>query len=126
MNDPAELRDFAERYTAAWCSQNPANVAAFYSTDGSLRVNDGAPAVGRAAITEVARGFMTTFPDLAVLLDDLVIRGERVEYHWTLVGTSNGRKVRVSGFEVWEIGPDGLITESRGSFDNAEYQRQLS
>jgi hypothetical protein len=125
MNDPAELRDFAKRYTAAWCSQDPASVAAFYSVDGSLRVNDGAPAVGRAAITEVARGFMTIFPDLVVLLDDLVIRGERVEYHWTLVGTNSGRKVRVSGFEVWKIGADGLIAESRGSFDSVEYQRQM-
>jgi nuclear transport factor 2 (NTF2) superfamily protein len=125
MNDPAELRDFAKRYKAAWCSQDPAGVAAFYSADGSLSVNDNAPAVGRAAIAEVAQGFMTTFPDLVILLDDLVIRGERVEYHWTLVGTNGGRKVRVSGFEVWEIGADGLIAESRGSFDSGEYQRQM-
>ena len=124
MNDPAEIRDFAKRYTAAWCSQDPASVGAFYSTEGSLRVNDEVPAVGRAAITEVARGFMTTFPDLVVLMDELVMQ-ERVEYHWTLIGTSAGRKVRVSGFEVWEIGADGLIAESRGSFDGAEYQRQL-
>src|SRR5579872_4016577 len=31
-----DLRDFATRYTAAWCSQNPANVAAFFSDEGSL------------------------------------------------------------------------------------------
>jgi predicted ester cyclase len=125
-----DLRDFARRYTAAWCSQDPASVAAFYSPSGSLSVNDGAPAVGRRAITEVAQGFMTTFPDLQVLMDDLVIRGGRAEYHWTLVGTNTGpdgtgRAVRISGFEVWEIGADGLIAESRGSFDNAAYQRQM-
>jgi predicted ester cyclase len=124
------LRDFARRYTAAWCSQDPASVAAFYSPNGSLSVNDGAPAVGRRAITEVAQGFMTTFPDLQVLMDDLVIRGGRAEYHWTLVGTNTGpggtgRAVRISGFEVWEIGADGLIAESRGSFDSAAYQRQM-
>ena len=51
--------DFAERYTAAWCSQDAASVAAFYSVDGSLSVNDGTPAVGRSAITEVAQSFMT-------------------------------------------------------------------
>jgi len=33
--------------------------------------------------------------------------------------------VRISGFEVWKIGEDGLIAESRGHFDAAEYQRQL-
>ena len=26
-----DLRDFATRYTAAWCSRNPARVAAFFS-----------------------------------------------------------------------------------------------
>jgi hypothetical protein len=33
------LADFAERYTAAWCSQNAASVAACFSIDGSLSVN---------------------------------------------------------------------------------------
>jgi hypothetical protein len=33
--------------------------------------------------------------------------------------------VRFSGFEEWKIGEDGLIAESQGQFDNAEYQRQL-
>jgi hypothetical protein len=53
-----------------WYSQNPENVAAFFA-DGSLRVNDGSPAVGRAAITEIARGFMRDFPDMVVTMDDL-------------------------------------------------------
>jgi len=44
--DAGELRDFAERYTAAWCSQDPERVAAFFSTSGSLTVNGGAPAAG--------------------------------------------------------------------------------
>jgi len=36
MLESAKLRDFAARYTAAWCSQDAANVAAGYSSDGSL------------------------------------------------------------------------------------------
>jgi uncharacterized protein (TIGR02246 family) len=59
MNDLAELTTFAKRYAEAWCSQNPESVAAFFAENGSLSVNDGPPAVGRAAIAEVARGFMT-------------------------------------------------------------------
>ena len=86
----APLRKFAEGYTAAWCSQNAASVAAFYSPDGSLTINDGPPAVGRAAITEAAQGFMTSFPDIKVFLDDLAIDGDRTVYHWTLQGTNTG------------------------------------
>ena len=128
--DPVPLRDLAKRYTAAWCSQDPASVAAFYSPQGSLRVNSAAPAVGRVAIREVAQGFMTAFPDMKVRMDDVAVQGDHAVYHWTLAGTNTGpggtgQRVRISGFEVWEIGVDGLIAESQGHFDEAAYQRQL-
>lgn len=124
------LREFATRYTAAWCSQDPASVAAFFAPDGSLTINGGVPAVGRAAIAASAQDFMTAFPDLVVTLDELVDEGERVLYKWTLSGTNSGpggtgRRVRVSGVEDWRFGADGLVAESQGSFDAAEYQRQL-
>jgi len=125
-----QLRDFAERYTAAWCSQTPERVAGCFSPDGSLRVNDAQPARGRTPITDVARGFMTAFPDMRVEMDDLSAAGERFVYHWTLTGTNTGpggtgKRVRISGYEEWRIGADGLIAESRGHFDATEYQRQL-
>jgi ketosteroid isomerase-like protein len=125
-----EIWDFAARYTSAWCSQNAASVAAFFAEDGSLRVNDDPPAVGRAAVTEVAQAFMTAFPDLRVVMDDLVVLGNEAEYHWTLTGTNSGpggtgHRVRVNGFEKWHIGADGLIASSQGKFDAAEYRRQL-
>ena len=71
MNDLAELTTFAKRYAEAWCSQNPESVAAFFAENGSLSVNDGPPAVGRAAIAEVARGFMHDLPDMVVTMDDV-------------------------------------------------------
>jgi hypothetical protein len=128
--DLERLRGFAEAYTDSWCSQDPARVAAHYSPAGSLTINNGAPSVGRAAITEAARSFMLAFPDLEVLMDDLRVEGEGAEYHWTLVGTNTGpggtgQKVRISGFEEWTIGDDGLIASSLGHFDQAEYDRQL-
>lgn len=128
--DPLQLRDFAERYTEAWCSKDPASVAAHYAPEGSLIINGGTPSVGRAAITEAARSFMSTFPDMQVLMDDLVVHEDGIEYHWTLVGTNigpggTGNRVRISGFEEWTIGDDGLVAESQGHYDEAEYARQL-
>ncbi len=93
----APLQDFAKRYTAAWCSQNASSVAACFAPNGSLSVN-GAPAVGRRAITEVAQGFMTAFPDMQLLMDDLLIQGDRAVYHWTLIGTYTGQAAPVIGF----------------------------
>lgn len=125
-----ELREFAIRYTAAWCSQDPASVASFYAENGSLKINDGEPSVGRESLTEAAQQFMTTFPDMVVQMDDLVLDGDHAFYHWTLTGTNTGpggtgNDVRISGYEQWTIGADGLIAESAGNFDEAQYQRQL-
>src|SRR6202795_2167227 len=124
------LTDFASRYAEAWCSQNPDSVAAFYAENGSLSVNHGPPAVGRAAIAEEARGFMTTFPDMVVTFDKLEPRGDANAFHWTLTGTNTGpggtgKRVRISGHELWKIDNDGLIAESKGNFDAADYERQL-
>jgi hypothetical protein len=127
---PSQLEDFGRRYTAAWCSQNPASVAAFFAENGSLKINDGAPSLGRAAITAAAQSFMTAFPDMVVLMDRVGVEGDRVVYRWTLTGTNTGpggtgQPVKIGGYEEWRIGPDGLIAASKGHFDEAEYNRQL-
>ena len=47
--DAITLKEFATRYTAAWCSQDAPCVASFYAEKGLLKINSGRPAVGRAA-----------------------------------------------------------------------------
>jgi uncharacterized protein (TIGR02246 family) len=128
--DAGQLHDFGGRYTAAWCSQDPDRVAAFFSTVGSLTINGGAPAVGRDAIREAVQGFMTSFPDLVLTMDGVRVEGSRAVYRWTFTGANTGpggtgHRVLFSGFEEWEIGADGLIARSLGHFDEADYQRQL-
>ena len=59
--EPGDAEAFARRYTAAWCSQDPARVASFFAENGSLRINAGASSVGRGAITAAALKFMTDF-----------------------------------------------------------------
>jgi predicted ester cyclase len=125
-----ELKNFAKRYAKAWCSQNPDSVAAFHAENGSLSVNDGPPAVGRAVIAKEAQAFMTTFPDMVVKFDKLEPRGDATAFHWTLTGTNTGpggtgKRVRISGYELWKIDNDGLIAESKGHFNSADYERQL-
>ena len=80
---------------------------------------------------------MKTFPDITVTFDKLERRmsdGGRSScdavFHWTLTGTNtgsggSGKRVRISGYELWKIDNDGLIRESKGCFDSAEYERQL-
>jgi steroid delta-isomerase-like uncharacterized protein len=125
-----KLTHIATRYAAAWSSQNPASLASFYAENGSLTVNASAPSVGRAAITATAQGFMTAFPDMVVRMDQVSQEGSHAIFRWTWTGTNTGpggtgKSVRISGYEEWVIAADGLIAESKGHFDEAEYQRQL-
>lgn len=123
--------DFGKDYANAWSSQHPERVASFFAPDGSLKVNDGEPAVGTEAITSVAKGFMDAFPDMVVAMDSLVMESNTTLFHWTLTGTNNvpggtGNKVIISGFEAWTFNNDGLMQESLGHYDAEEYLRQLN
>ncbi len=40
---PQDVRDMAERYTAAWNSHSPQKVASFYSEEGRITINNGDP-----------------------------------------------------------------------------------
>ena len=123
MTSDKKLTDFACHYADAWCGHDPEAVVAFYAPNASISVNDGAP----TPIGEVARSFMRDFPDMIVTFDKLELRGGRTAFHWTLTGTyaGTGNHVRISGYELWKIDNAGLIAESKGHFDTAEYERQL-
>jgi hypothetical protein len=118
-----ELHDFAARYAQAWSSQNPKSVAAFFAENASLTVNGGAP----APVLEIAHGFMRDFPDMTVTFDKLEPHADRTAFHWTLTGThaETGNYVQISGYELWKIDDAGLIAESSGHFDAADYERQV-
>ena len=125
--DEARVRDLARSYTEAWCSHDPARVASHYVPGGTIAINGGEP----TEITEVARGFIAAFPDIEVFMDDLVFKGETVEYRWTFTGTNTGaggtgNAVRVTGSEEWTLTEDGLVASSRGGYDQEDYDRQLA
>ena len=124
--DQARIRDFARSYTEAWCSHDPARVADHYGPGGTIAINGGEP----TEITEVARSFISEFPDIQVFMDDVVFNDETVEYHWTFTGTNTGpggtgNRVRISGFEEWTFGDDVLVVKSQGRYDQDDYDRQI-
>jgi SnoaL-like protein len=121
---------FAHSYAQAWSGIRPEFVALYFAENRSLQVNDGKPAVGRAEITKVAKGFMTDLPDMIVSFDSLVNKSDGVDFHWTLTATNSGpggtgNKIKVSGYEYWQMSEDGLIAKSQGHFSSEEYNRQI-
>ncbi len=68
---------------------------------------------------------------MVVTFDKLEPQPNATAFHWTLTGTNTGpggtgNKVRICGYELWKIDNNGLIAESKGHFDSAEYDHQLS
>jgi predicted ester cyclase len=127
----AQLEAFGAEYAAAWSSQNAASVANFFDENGSLQINAGPPSAGRAAIASAAQAFMTAFPGMIVSMDEVIAQEGGAVFRWTLVGSNDGpggtgRRVRISGHEEWTFGENDLVRASKGHFDEADYQRQLS
>ena len=125
-----DMEVFAKSYAQAWCSKRPNFVAFYFAEDGVLQVNNDSPAVGAEAITKVTKVFMDAFPDMIVSMDSLITKSDKTRFHWTLTGTNSvagktGNKVKISGFEEWILNDDGLIQESKGYFDDKEYEHQL-
>jgi uncharacterized protein (TIGR02246 family) len=123
-----DIKEIAQKYAAAWSSGNPDAVASFYSADGVIVINRGDPISGRIAVSEMASGFYSEFPDLVVSLDHMRVAGDHVMFGWILEGTHSetGNKVRVSGWEEWDLDSDLKVKSSRGWFDSQEYDRQVA
>ena len=51
-----EPREFATRYTAAWCSQDAASVAAFFAPGGSLNIMEAPRRWDEARSPKLRRG----------------------------------------------------------------------
>jgi uncharacterized protein (TIGR02246 family) len=118
----------AAAYTAAWNTGDPAAVAAFFASDGSITINGGNPWPGRDGVAAMAAGFYADIPDLALRCDGVRAAGPHLLYLWTFTGTfaATGKPLTVTGWEEWQIGADGLIASSLGWFDADDYARQTA
>ena len=123
-----ELEDLARRYTEAWNSKDPENVAAFHTPNSSIVINRGEPSVGHKGLVEMAAGFHADVPDLHLTCDGIRGAGHHIVYLWTFTGhhTETGNPLNVRGWEEWELDSDMKVTSSLGWFDAEEYERQVA
>ncbi len=126
-----EAEALGRKYTAAWCAHDSNAVASFYAADGGIVINDGEPCNGRSGVAEMAQGFINDFPDLVLRMDSIRTSGTYCVFQWTLEGTNSGpdgtgNRVEISGWEYWRLSDDGLVAESKGHFDAADFERQLA
>lgn len=122
-----DLDDLARRYTDAWNSKVPENVASFHTPDSSIIINRGEPSVGHDGLTAMAAGFHADVPDLHLTCDGIRGAGTHVVYLWTFTGhhAETGNPLKVQGWEEWELNDDMKTTSALGWFDSADYDRQV-
>lgn len=122
----AQAQEIARAYTAAWNTGSPDAVAAFFAEQGQIIINDGEPYLGRAGVAQMASGFFSDVPDLALTCDGVRVAGEHVLYLWTFTGThaTSKRKLRVTGWEEWDLDASLKVVLSCGWFDADDYARQ--
>ncbi len=116
----------AAAYTAAWNTRRPEAVAGFFAETGGIVINRGPLWQGRAGVAAMAAGFYADVPDLTLQCDGVKLAGSHMLYLWTFTGThaGTGGKLRITGWEEWELSEDLEVTASRGWFDPEEYARQ--
>ena len=123
-----QLDDLAQRYTAAWNSKKPENVAAFHVQSSSIIINRGEPSKGHEGLTAMAAGFHADVPDLHLVCDGIRGAGSHVIYMWTFTGhdAGTGNPLNIKGWEEWELDDDMKVTAALGWFDGEEYARQVA
>ena len=123
-HDRKQIEQLARTYTEAWCSRDPAQVAGHYVPGGTIAINGG----DATGIADVAEAFIAAFPDIRGLHGRPRPPGgrhRRVPLDIHRDERRDRQECARPGFEEWTIAPDGLIAESRGHYDQAEYDRQL-
>ena len=124
----SELEDLAQRYTDAWNSKIPEQVASFHAATSSIIINRGEASVGQAGVTEVAEGFHADVPDLHLVCDGVRGAGSHIIFLWTFTGhhAETGNPLNVSGWEEWDLNDDMKVTQALGWFDGEDYDRQIA
>ncbi|MEM7236566.1 MAG: nuclear transport factor 2 family protein [Pseudomonadota bacterium] len=124
----SDLDDLARRYTDAWNSKVPENVASFHMASSSIVINRGEPSIGHVGLAEMAAGFHADVPDLHLTCNGIRGAGSHVVYLWVFTGhhAETGNPLNVQGWEEWELNEDMKVTSALGWFDGEEYDRQVA
>jgi steroid delta-isomerase-like uncharacterized protein len=85
-----ETQQFFDRRIHAWNKHDVAALGLAHAEDCVLESPLVGQLTGRAAIENVYRGFMTSFPDLTVDNPELIVDGDRVVQTVTFSGTNTG------------------------------------
>ena len=114
---------------------NANNPSVFDEVIGASYVNHDmpAPAPGPEGLKQVIGAFTAAFPDMRVVIEDVVAEGDRVVSRGEMTGThrgafmglpATGKQIRVGYIDVWRVA-DGKLVENWVKLDMLGMMQQL-
>src|SRR5688500_10448831 len=91
-----EAEQFFDRRVDAWRRRDVDALMLAHTDDCVLESPLAGKVTGRAAIENVYRSFVTSFPDLTIENPDLIVDGDRVVQTVTFSGTNTGGFMRMA------------------------------
>jgi steroid delta-isomerase-like uncharacterized protein len=91
-----DTKDLVSGLLEAWNAHDPEQVERYYTPDcEEVDVAAHEPQRGSATIRKLMKYYMRAFPDVEILMDELVINGAQAALVWTLRGTHRGRFMNI-------------------------------
>ena len=126
----------ATRYNEAWVSGDLEAIKEIYSPDFVWHASDGGDYSSEEMI-EINKNAIeqhkTAFPDMSIINEDVIIKGDKVITRYTMRGThtgdaedipATGNKIELSGIEIIRI-ENGKIAESWEENNPLRFYQQL-
>jgi len=123
--DRAELQAITDRFIDTWRLRDPVAISQFHASDGVAVSPMYATRTGRKAIEEAYRAFFTSFPDLTVEIETILIDPPRVAIFALMTAThvneffglpGTNRRIEFRNARLLEF-KDGLIAHERRIYD---------
>jgi len=130
MNEE-QLKKFGIEYETAWRSLVPEKPFSYQAKKCIVTVNDGEPMTTVEERLDGIIGFMESFPDLIITMNNIVVEDRGTVFYWNLKGTNTGpggtgNRVNIDGCEVWKLNNQNEIVEIKGFFDAEDYESQVN
>lgn len=131
-----ENKALAQRwFEEVWNRQQCESISKMFAADGLAHGlgADGGPLRGPQAFEGFHEAFLNAFPDLRVLLEDVIAEDDKVAIRWTLTGTlkgeglgvrATGRPMKITGMSILRA-RNGVIVEAWNNFDVLGMHQQL-
>lgn len=131
--DPAQhLKPLVDKYLDVWNGGNPDQLDAIFAPNSVRRVNFLPDVHGADGVKKVVSDFRTAYPDLKLVLEEVVYAENADAVRWVLTGTNTGagempptgKSVKIWGLAIHHYA-NGKITEEWVGYDMQSFMEQL-